>query len=152
MLGLVQTFRKLFQNPVRSRLNTQEKRRLEVELLEDRCLLSGNVAPMLSGRAFIDAAHTGRFHKGDPVLPGVTVTGPFVRAGHNLADVHLASGASRNIDLAGVFSAPDITTSEVTFQITAGGKTFALRVELFDAKAPQTVANFLDYVHSSAYG
>ena len=44
MLGLVQTFRKLFQNPVRSRLNTQEKRRLEVELLEDRCLLSGNVA------------------------------------------------------------------------------------------------------------
>src|SRR5438874_10034576 len=92
MLGLVQKVRNLFQNPVRSRLNTQEKRRLEVESLEDRCLLSGNVAPMLSGRAFIDAAHTGRFHKGDPVLPGVTVT----LTGTTYLDTHISATTKTN--------------------------------------------------------
>ena len=63
-----------------------------MESLEDRCLLSGNVAPMLSGRAFIDAAHTGRFHKGDPVLPGVTVT----LTGTTYLDTHISATTKTN--------------------------------------------------------
>jgi cyclophilin family peptidyl-prolyl cis-trans isomerase len=242
-------------------------RRLELEALEDRCLLSANIAPFLSGKAFVDAAHTGTFQTGDAVLPGVSVslsgttflgttvgaatttdanggfqflhvpngtyqvsftpvtgflggragignvsvssdvsvvsgivvsngqsvtgqlafggiepqiisermflasatasafprtgtagvgsvaaTGPFVRESGGIPAVNLTSTGSQNVDLAGFFSAPDITTSQVTFDISAGGQRFALQVELFDAQAPQTVANFLDYLHSGSYG
>jgi cyclophilin family peptidyl-prolyl cis-trans isomerase len=265
MRSFLREVRNLFRRGVTPRRGLQGKRRLELEPLEDRCLLATNVAPMLSGRAFIDRAGTGRFQEGDPVLLGVTVTltgttflgtqisattttgvngnfqftlvpngtyqlsfpdsgflpiragigngsapnsgtviseiavrggqsltgghlafrgidpriisermflasstasalpgttvgagsaaatGPFVRAAGGIPSVHLAPGATHDVDLAGAFSAPDITTSLVTMNISAGGKTFALQVQLFDAKAPQTVANFLDYVHSGAY-
>src|SRR5262249_57741288 len=50
------------------------KGRLELETLEDRSLLSANVAPLLNGQAFVDRAHTGKFQTGDAVLAGVTVT------------------------------------------------------------------------------
>jgi peptidyl-prolyl cis-trans isomerase A (cyclophilin A) len=265
MRRLVQSVRKLFQSPAHSPRQHYRKR-LEVEALEDRCLLTANVAPMVSGLAFVDAAHTGTFQPGDAVLKGVTValtgtsflgssisattttdangafkfslvpngtyqlsfpgsgfltasagigsvsatsgitvvsgvvvsggqslvgghlafrgidpslitarmflasstasafpgtapgigsaaaTGPFVSKTGGIPPVNLASTtASQNIDLAGFFSAPDITTSEVTLNISAGGKTSALHVELFDSVAPQTVANFLDYVHSGSY-
>src|SRR6516162_3222055 len=74
MPRLVDAFRKLFQNRVEPARRVYAKRRLELEALEDRCLLSANVAPMVSGQAFVDAAHTGTFQAGDAVLPGVTVT------------------------------------------------------------------------------
>src|SRR6516225_7408148 len=74
MPRLVDAFRKLFQNRVEPARRVYAKRRLELEALEDRCLLSANVAPIISGQAFVDAAHTGTFQPGDAVLPGVTVT------------------------------------------------------------------------------
>lgn len=56
---------------------------------------------------------------------------------------------SRNtvIDLAGVFTDPDITDTQVRFNTSMG----AINVELFNTKAPRTVANFLNYVTSGAY-
>jgi cyclophilin family peptidyl-prolyl cis-trans isomerase len=54
------------------------------------------------------------------------------------------------IDAAGYFSDPDIDATgptEVTFNTSAG----PINVNLFDNTAPQTVANFLDYLNSGAY-
>ena len=59
--------------------------------------------------------------------------------------------AATTIDLAGHFTDPDITNSEVTFNITNGGTPETLNVTLFDTTAPQTVANFLDYVKAGDY-
>ncbi len=61
------------------------------------------------------------------------------------------NSAATMIDLAGHFTDPDITNSEVTFNITNGGSPESLNVTLFDTTAPQTVANFLDYVKSGDY-
>lgn len=55
------------------------------------------------------------------------------------------------LDLAGFFTSPNMTNSEVTFNITNGGVPESLNVTLFDTTAPQTVANFFDYVNSGDY-
>jgi len=55
------------------------------------------------------------------------------------------------IDLAGFFTDPDITNSEVTFNITNGGVPESLNVTLFDTTAPQTVDNFFDYINAGDY-
>jgi cyclophilin family peptidyl-prolyl cis-trans isomerase len=71
---------------------------------------------------------------------------PFVT--NPISDVTVAmNSANTLIDLARNFSAPDISTSEVTMNTSKG----PLNVTLFDAQAPQTVANFYDYVNSGAY-
>jgi cyclophilin family peptidyl-prolyl cis-trans isomerase len=82
---------------------------------------------------------------GNPVNPFNT---PFVT--NPIADITRAvstSASSTTIDLANNFSAPDIGTSEVTFNTTDG----PVNLTLFDAQAPQTVANFYDYITSGAY-
>jgi cyclophilin family peptidyl-prolyl cis-trans isomerase len=61
----------------------------------------------------------------------------------NAADTHL--------DLAGNFTDPDYTDSQVTFNITDGTTPEKLVLDLFDAQDPQTVANFFDYINSGAY-
>src|SRR5262249_55504620 len=67
---------------------------------------------------------------------------------HAVADFSVVTNsAPTQIDLAGVFSDPDITNSTVTFNTSAG----PINVTLFDTTAPQTVANFLDYAQSGAY-
>ncbi len=58
-----------------------------------------------------------------------------------------AEGGSGKIDLAGIFTDPDITNSTVQINTDLG----SIKVQLFDTTAPQTVANFLDYVTSGAY-
>jgi cyclophilin family peptidyl-prolyl cis-trans isomerase len=55
------------------------------------------------------------------------------------------------IDLAGHFTDADFTNDEVTFNITNGGTPESLNVTLFTTTAPQTVANFLDYVKAGDY-
>ena len=65
-----------------------------------------------------------------------------------IAPVSVAvNSASTTIDLAGHFTDPDLANSQVTFNTSAG----PLNVTLFDATAPQTVANFYDYINSGAY-
>jgi peptidyl-prolyl cis-trans isomerase A (cyclophilin A) len=265
MSGLGKTLRALFQSRATASRGFRRKRRPELEALEDRSVPTvANVAPVLSGTAFVDGARTGTFRAGDAVLPGVTVTltgttylgtsisattttdsagnfqfmlvpngtyqlsfpksgflagtagignvgapngvtvvsgitvsggqsigggrlafegidpnvitlrmflassgpsslpgtlpgagsaaatGPTVKA-RGIPAVTLTSNGSHNVDLAAFFSAPDITTSQVTFNISAGGKTFTLQVQLFDSQTPQYVANFLDYVRSGGY-
>ncbi|MCI0376191.1 MAG: peptidylprolyl isomerase [Gemmataceae bacterium] len=72
-------------------------------------------------------------------LPIVETTIPDVSAGKNSADTI--------IDLAGHFSDPDFSNSQIRF-ITSSG---AINVELFDGQAPQTVANFFNYINSNRY-
>ena len=255
MRALARSLRRLFQGQPSTRRVPSRKRRLELEALEGRCLLAANVAPMVSGQAFVDAAHTGSFQPGDGVLPGISVTlagktalgtslstttttdvhggfqfflvpdgtyqlnfptpgflmgsahlgnfsapqgvnvisgivvsaghslsgqlafqgidpsiisgrmflasstlrslpagpGPFVSKAGGIPDVHISTSGSQNIDLAGFFSVANFTTTQVTFNIAAGGNTFALHLDLFDSQAPQTVANFLNYVRSGGY-
>lgn len=61
------------------------------------------------------------------------------------------NSAATSIDLAGRFTDPDITNSQVTFNITNGTHPTSLNVTLLDTIAPQTVANFLDYVKAGDY-
>ncbi len=69
-----------------------------------------------------------------------------------IGDLNVAkSSAATQIDLAGHFTDADITNSQITFHITNGGVSTPLSVTLSDTTAPQTVANFLDYVKSGAY-
>ena len=69
----------------------------------------------------------------------------------SISDFTLVSGASNMIDLAANFGSADITTSQVTEDITANGENMPLNVTLFDAQTPQTVANFYDYINSGSY-
>jgi peptidyl-prolyl cis-trans isomerase A (cyclophilin A) len=65
-----------------------------------------------------------------------------------IADVSVGKNSSQTtIDLAANFTDPDITDTTVRIDTSAG----PINVELFDARAPQTVANFLNYALSGAY-
>jgi cyclophilin family peptidyl-prolyl cis-trans isomerase len=62
-----------------------------------------------------------------------------------------ASGPATLIDLAAAFTDLNTTNSEVTYNITNGTTLETLNVTLLDTMAPQTVANFLDYVRAGDY-
>ncbi len=65
-----------------------------------------------------------------------------------IADISVAQNSSpATLDLAANFTDPDITNSTVRFDTTDG----PINVQLFDAQAPQTVANFINYLQSGAY-
>jgi peptidyl-prolyl cis-trans isomerase A (cyclophilin A) len=66
-----------------------------------------------------------------------------------LADVTVAKNkvADTFVDMAAFFDDVDMANSRVVFHTTAGN----INVELFDRAAPQTVANFLNYVTSNKY-
>jgi cyclophilin family peptidyl-prolyl cis-trans isomerase len=68
--------------------------------------------------------------------------------GTPISDVSVAANSSpTTINLAGNFTDPDIANSTVTFNTSDG----PLNVTLFDLTAPQSVANFYDYVTSGDY-
>src|SRR5262249_2669472 len=65
-----------------------------------------------------------------------------------IADLSLVGGTgSTTIDLGGHFSDPNFTDTLVRLNTSMG----PINVELFDAQAPQTVANFLKYVTAHKY-
>jgi cyclophilin family peptidyl-prolyl cis-trans isomerase len=71
---------------------------------------------------------------------------------HAIANQTLSpTKASTNIDLAGSFTDADFTDTQVQFNITNGSTPETMDMTLFDAQAPATVANFLDYVNSGEY-
>jgi cyclophilin family peptidyl-prolyl cis-trans isomerase len=73
---------------------------------------------------------------------------PFVK--NPIANVVVAeNAAATQIDLAGAFFDNDIANSTIRMTLNTGQ---ALNIQLFDTTAPQTVANFMDYVDSGAYG
>jgi cyclophilin family peptidyl-prolyl cis-trans isomerase len=249
--------------------HTLPQRRLELEMLEDRCVPAANASGTISGTAFIDGNANGHFDVGEPTLPGVPVflagtttqgtainvnvttdangnyvfnnvlpgsyqmsagpeqgviggspsfgaqnappgmdfvgnfsvaagqsvienfgfqgvlpdiislrqflttttsadfpfpaggsgqgtagpranNAPFVAAG--IGNISVAKNAAPAVlDLAGVFSDPDITDTKVRFDVSAGSFSGTINVELFDKQAPRTVANFLNYLKSGAY-
>jgi cyclophilin family peptidyl-prolyl cis-trans isomerase len=70
---------------------------------------------------------------------------PFVL--NPIADITGVNSGSTTIDLAGVFSDPDLSDSIIRFDTSAG----PIKVELFDATAPRTVANFFNYIQEGKY-
>jgi peptidyl-prolyl cis-trans isomerase A (cyclophilin A) len=69
-------------------------------------------------------------------------------ATHAISPVTLTgAGTSETINLAAHFGATDITNSLVQVNTVSG----PMLVQMFDSAAPQTVANFYDYVNSGAY-
>ncbi len=65
-----------------------------------------------------------------------------------ISNVSLASTtASQTIDLAGHFSATDITASQIRMDTTFG----PMYEALFDAATPQTVTNFYDYINTGRF-
>ena len=61
------------------------------------------------------------------------------------------SSSPSTLDLAGSFTDPDMTNSVITFNISDGTKTLNVKMQLYDTQAPQTVANFFDYLEANAY-
>jgi peptidyl-prolyl cis-trans isomerase A (cyclophilin A) len=64
-----------------------------------------------------------------------------------IADITATQNGTNSIDLAGHFTDPDITDSTIQINTNRG----SFQVQLFDKEAPQTVANFFDYITSGAY-
>jgi cyclophilin family peptidyl-prolyl cis-trans isomerase len=55
------------------------------------------------------------------------------------------------IDLAGYFTDRNYTNSQVRFNLTVNGVAKSMTLNLFDGQAPQTVANFFDYVNAGKF-
>jgi peptidyl-prolyl cis-trans isomerase A (cyclophilin A) len=63
-----------------------------------------------------------------------------------------SSTTSQTIDLAGHFTDPAFTDSQVTFNVSGNGVSNQnINVNLTDAATPQAVANFLDYANAGVY-
>jgi cyclophilin family peptidyl-prolyl cis-trans isomerase len=106
---------------------------------------AGTLAPsLISLRDFL--ATTTNASLGLPSAGATANSPPTVHRA--ITNVALASGgAGSMIDLAANFSDPNTTNSQIVFDTSDG----AMTVNLFDAQAPQTVANFLDYIQNSRY-
>jgi cyclophilin family peptidyl-prolyl cis-trans isomerase len=66
-----------------------------------------------------------------------------------IQNVSVKQGSANTVlDLAGNFSDPDFTNSSVRLDLNRQAQ---VNLNLFDTKAPQTVANFFDYINSGAY-
>lgn len=68
-------------------------------------------------------------------------------AGTQAAITGTHGSADRIIDLSTLFTDPDISSTVVRFNTSAG----PVNIQLFDSSKPQTVANFLNYLNSGAY-
>ncbi|MBI3411003.1 MAG: peptidylprolyl isomerase [Planctomycetes bacterium] len=68
-------------------------------------------------------------------------------AGTQATIVGAQGGADKIIDLSTLFTDPDISSTVVRFNTSAG----PVNIQLFDSSKPQTVANFLNYLNNSAY-
>lgn len=63
------------------------------------------------------------------------------------AEVDISNKTATTIDLAGLYTDPDTSNSQVLFKTSLGD----FNVELFDDAAPQTVENFFNYVNDNRY-
>lgn len=114
---------------------------------------------IISLRMFLASASGGEFPLGAPGTGSAAASGPFLRRAGGIPATSLARSSSTQLDLAGFFSAPDLTTSDVVFTVTSNPDptnpaqrvTSTIHVQLTDGLTPQTVANFLDYVQSGAF-
>ncbi|HVS35235.1 MAG TPA: peptidylprolyl isomerase [Gemmataceae bacterium] len=107
-------------------------------------ITAGGLSPsLISLRDFLNTPPSNAF--GLPTAGKTSNSPPVVNV--PISNVAVASGGSTTIDLAANFLDPDMTNSQVVFNTSDG----AMTVNLNDAAAPQTVANFLDYVENSRY-
>jgi cyclophilin family peptidyl-prolyl cis-trans isomerase len=110
----------------------------------------GQTSPFISLAQFLSSTPASGLPVGRPGPGSAAATGPFVKTAIGATTLN-ATTSTRTIDLAGHFSAPDITNSVVRFDVEAGGVKGRITLELFDNAAPQTVTNFLDYVTNHRY-
>ncbi len=116
-------------------------------------LAVGGIAPQfISLRQFLTDSNTSVFAPGSPG-GGSAAVGPRSNSPPTVAsaisDFTLAKNDTTGtvLDLAGVFTDPDLTNSEVQFETAAG----PINLTLFDAQAPRTVANFYNYINAGLY-
>jgi len=103
--------------------------------------LNGNALGFTSG--FFSHTWTGNDLLGGPIGPPADHA-PVIS--HPLGTISLPQNTTgKVIDLAGFFTDPDYTHSQVRLNLLVNGTPASLTVNLFDAKAPATVANFFDY-------
>ncbi len=114
--------------------------------------VQGSLAPtQLSLLAFLNTATSTNYSIGLPgVTPGLGQANANFRANNKptattISDITAAG--TKTIDLAGVFSDADFTNSLIRIDTTDG----PINVELLDTSAPQTVANFFDYIKAGTY-
>jgi len=119
--------------------------------LEGGAAFLGLAPQSISLALFLTSTTAADFPNGS-AAPGagvVRTTGPTVST--TIAAQSLTIGTPQNLDLAGDFTAPDISDTQVQLQVQEGSFKGTITMELFNKQAPQTVANFLDYVTSGAY-
>lgn len=109
----------------------------------------GGVAPAaISLRLFLTNATTGLPFPTQPAGSGQTSVDKAPVVSSAIANVSVLMNASETvIDLAGNFSDPDITRSQIRFDTNAG----QINATLFDTTAPRTVANFFNYITSNRF-
>ncbi len=106
--------------------------------------VTGLAAGLISLRDFLNTAPN--YTVGLPTAGPLSDNPPVVSS--PISNFTIAAGGSgQMIDLAANFSDPDMTNSQVVFDTSDG----PMVVNLNDTAAPQTVANFLDYVETSRY-
>ena len=112
----------------------------------------GGLKPeFVSLRQFLSSSGNGDFPfdasgSGQGAASSRANSAPVVKTAISNFSVGLNS-SSTMVDLAGHFSDPDLANSQVTLNIDG----VPIRVTLFDAQLPQTVANFFDYINSGDY-
>jgi cyclophilin family peptidyl-prolyl cis-trans isomerase len=109
-------------------------------------LAGGGLSPNLVSLALFISGPSAQ-HAPIPAGGTGTAAGFSLDGANTLTDQALRFGGSTVLDLAGFFGDPDATDTTVTFDTSQG----QIKVELFDKDAPQTVANFLDYMQAGAY-
>jgi cyclophilin family peptidyl-prolyl cis-trans isomerase len=110
---------------------------------------NGLAPAFISGRMFLSSTTAADFPfnagSGTGQLSSRENSAPFLKT--PIPTVSGIENGSNTVDLAAFFSDPDITNSTVRFDTSMG----PINVQLFDTTAPQTVANFFDYINSGAY-
>jgi cyclophilin family peptidyl-prolyl cis-trans isomerase len=110
---------------------------------------AGFQAPIIGGQMFLSSRAGFPFGSAGGGVISAADT-PFIKTA--VSEILAGQGATNVIDLAGHFSDSGLVNgTELQFNLSVGGKTDTLFVTLDDQTAPQTVANFLDYVNSGAY-
>src|SRR5262245_14090455 len=145
----------LFAPKPRTIRKTLRRCPLTVETLEDRAVpaavnMSGFVSDF--GGLATDARTPLLFESGpSTATPGPAADLPPVSV-HGPGKISLPENTTgKVVDLAGFFTDPDYTNSQIRMNLLVNGAPASLTVNLFDAEAPQTVASFFDHISAGDF-
>ncbi|MFO0968244.1 MAG: peptidylprolyl isomerase [Gemmataceae bacterium] len=141
--------------PASSLSDTSETAQRDIVLADGQVLGSQNLAfhsglslDRISLALFLNTTTQADFPYG---APGATANHAPI-ASKTLGTMSLPQNTTgKVVDLAGFFTDPDYTNSQVRFNLSANGTSQSMLLNLFDAAAPQTVTNFFDQVNAGVY-